>query len=155
MNCCFALALDIRVTSISSAFLDGVEPALRTSPSITSLIEPEVVSVESGARVSEVVRIMRQKSVRNVFVMREGEHIGLVRDWDVITKVLAFNLDPDIVKVDEIMCTPAPVVTLYATLSDIAMLMVESGVRRVLVTDSGKILGTITAASLLKMQRET
>jgi predicted transcriptional regulator len=122
---------------------------LETSPSISSVIQPGVVSVGAGAAVSEVARIMAEESVRNVFVMRGGEPIGLIRDWDIITRVVAFNLDPDIVKVDEIMYTPAPAVTLYAELSDIAALMAESGVRRVLVTDRGKILGTITAGSLL------
>jgi predicted transcriptional regulator len=128
---------------------------LKDSPSLESLIQPEVVAVESGTTVFEVAKIMRQKSVRDVFVMKEGEPIGLVRDRDIITRIVARKYYPDLVKVDEIMYTPAPVVTLYAELSDLAVFMAESGVRTVLVTEGGKTLGTITAASLLKMQRET
>jgi CBS domain-containing protein len=49
---------------------------------------------------------MIQKSVRNVSVMRKGEPIGLVRDWDIVRRLVASNLNPDIVKVDDIMCAP-------------------------------------------------
>jgi len=110
-----------------------------------------VVSVESGATVSEVVGIMAQKSVRNVFVMRKGEPIGLIRDWDIVKRVVAPNLNPGIVKVDEVMCTPVASVKADAELSDIAALMAETGARRILVTQDGKVFGTITAGSLLNI----
>lgn len=118
-------------------------------------MQPGVVAVKSGATVSELARIMRQKSVRGVFVMKEGKPIGLVRDRDIITRIVAYKHYPDLIKVDEIMYTPAPAVTLYAELSDVAAFMAESGVGTVLFTEGGRILGTITAASLKKMRRET
>lgn len=122
---------------------------MEISPSISSLVQPGVIAVESEATVSEAARIMAQKSVRNIFVTKKGEPVGLVRDWDVITRVVAFNLNPDMVRVDEIMYTPAPAVRADAELSQIAALMAESGVRRVLVKEGDRILGTITAGSLL------
>jgi CBS domain-containing protein len=124
---------------------------LEISPSISSLIQPGVITIESEATVSEAARIMTQNSVRNIFVMKKGEPIGLVRDWDIITRVVAFNSDPDMVRVDEIMYTPAPTVTTDAELSQIAALMAESGVRRVLVREGDKTLGTITAGRLLSI----
>ena len=38
----------------------------------------------------------------------EMEPIGIVRDWDLITRVVAFKSNPDLVRVDEIMYTPEP-----------------------------------------------
>ena len=55
---------------------------------------------------------MVEKSVRNVFVMKDGKPVGLVRDWDIVRRVVAPNLNPEAVKVDEIMC--APVVSVNA-----------------------------------------
>ena len=112
-------------------------------------MEPGVLSVECGAIVSGVARLMAEKSTRNIFVMRKGEPLGLVRDWDIVTRVVALNLDPNIVKVDEIMHTPVASVKADAELSEIAAVMAESGVRRVLVMEEGKVLGTITAEALL------
>jgi CBS domain-containing protein len=94
---------------------------------------------------------MTQKSVRNVFVMRKGEPIGLIRDWDIVRRLVASNLNPDIVKVDDIMCAPVASVKADAELSEIAAVMAEAGVRRVLVTLDEKVIGTITAANLLRI----
>ena len=121
------------------------------SHSVASLLKPDVVSIESGSTVSEVARVMAQKNVRNVFVMRAGEPLGLVRDYDIVTRLVARNLDPDIVKVDEIMCKPIASVKTDAELFEIAAVMAQTGVRRVLVMQDAKILGTITAGDLLSI----
>jgi CBS domain-containing protein len=124
---------------------------LEISSAVASLLQEEIVSVESGATVSAVVRIMIGKSVRNVFVMRNGEPVGLVRDWDIVRRVVAPNLNPEEVKVDEIMCAPVASVNADAELSEIAARMAETGARRLLVVLDGKVMGTITAASLLNI----
>ena len=138
------------LNNYENAFHSGLS-ALEISPSLLSLIDSEVVTAESGATVSEVARIMTQRSVRNVFVMKEGDPVGLVRDWDIITRVVAFNMNPDLIKADEIMYTPVPAVGAHAELGEIAGLMAESGVRRVLVREGGKTLGTIMAGKLLSL----
>ncbi|MGA8903652.1 MAG: CBS domain-containing protein [Candidatus Bathyarchaeia archaeon] len=122
---------------------------MKISRAVASLLQEDMASVESGATVSEVAGIMAQKSVRNIFVMSKGVPIGLVRDWDIVRRVVAPKLNPETVKVDEIMCTPVASVNADAELSEIAALMAETGVRRILVMQDGKVLGTITAGSLL------
>jgi len=94
---------------------------------------------------------MTEKSVRNVFVMRKGKPIGLIRDWDIVRRLVASNLNPELVKANDIMCAPVARVRADAELSEIAALMAESGVRRVLVTLDEKVIGTITAANLLRI----
>lgn len=122
---------------------------LEISRAVASLLQEDVVAVESGATVSEAVRIMVQKSVRNIFVLSKGAPLGLIRDWDIVRRVVGPGLNPEIVKVDEIMCAPVASVKADAELSEMAALMAETGVRRILVIEDGRMLGTITAGSLL------
>jgi CBS domain-containing protein len=124
---------------------------LEISRAVASLLQEEIVFVESGATVSAAVRIMIEKSVRNIFVMRKGEPVGLVRDWDIVRRVVAPNLNPEAVKVDEIMCAPVASINADAELSEIAARMAQTGARRLLVVLDGKLLGTITASSLLNI----
>ena len=128
-----------------------VKSPLEISRAVASLLQEDVVSVESGATVSEAVGIMVQKSVRNIFVMGKGVPIGLIRDWDIVRRVVASNLNPETVKVDEIMCTPVASVKADAELSEIAAIMAETGARRLLVVLDGRVMGTITAGSLLNI----
>jgi len=124
---------------------------LEISRAVASLLQEDIASVKSGTSVSAVVRIMVERSTRNVFVMREEEPVGLVRDWDIIRRVVAPNLNPEVVNVDEIMCAPVASVNADAELSEIAARMAETGTRRVLVVKDGKLMGTITAGSLLNI----
>ena len=66
-------------------------------------------------------------------------------------RVVAPNLNPEAVKVDEKMCAPVVSVNADAELSEIAARMAETGARRILVLLDGKLIGTITAGSLLNI----
>jgi CBS domain-containing protein len=124
---------------------------LEISRAVASLLQEDIVSVEPRATVSALARLMVERSTRNVFVMREGEPVGLVRDWDIVRRVVALNLNPEVAKVEEIMCAPVASVNANAELSEIAARMAETGARRVLVTLDEKVVGTITAGSLLSI----
>jgi predicted transcriptional regulator len=119
------------------------------SRAVASLMQEGVVSVESGATVSQVVELMAQKGVRNVFVMNMGIPIGLIRDWDIVRRLVATKLNQDTVKVNELMCTPVASVNSDAELPEIAAVMAETGARRILVMQGEKVIGTITAGRLL------
>ena len=124
---------------------------MEISRGVASLLQEDVTFVESGASVAEAVGIMVQKSVRNIFVMNKGVPVGLIRDWDIVRRVVASKLDPETVKVDEIMSRPVSSVNSDAEIPEIAAVMAETGVRRILVVKDGKVLGTITAGSLLNL----
>jgi len=115
---------------------------------VTILMKPGVVSVESSATVLEVARLMKHEGVRNVFVTKAGKPVGLVRDIDIIDKVVASRLDPETVRAERIMLPP-PAVGRDAGLEEITRLMASTGARRILVVDNDKPLGTITAGDLL------
>jgi len=124
---------------------------LEISRGVASLLQEDVTFVESGASVAEAVGIMVQKSVRNKIGMKKGVPVGLIRDWDIVRRVVASKLDPETVKVDEIMSRPVSSVNSDAEIPEIAAVMAETGVRRILVVKDGKVLGTITAGSLLNL----
>jgi len=118
---------------------------------IMLLMKPGVVSVQPTVTALDVARMMKDKGVRNVFVAKEGKPIGVGRDVDLITKVVALRLDPAATRVEKVMLTPPPIVDSDARLADIAKLMADTGTRRVLVMHRGKMLGTITAGDVLKL----
>jgi CBS domain-containing protein len=118
-------------------------------PVTSILMKPGVLTVEASTSVLDIARTMKHKGVRNLFVVKDGKPVGVVRDWDIITNVVALHLDPSSVQARQVMYTPAPVAGLNATLGDITKLMAETGARRILVADKGGIYGTVTAGDVL------
>jgi len=116
---------------------------------ISILMKPGVPTVEASSSALDVARTMKHKGVRNLFVVKDGKPIGVVRDWDIITNVVALHLDPSSIQARQIMYTPPPIIGLNAKLGDITRLMAETGARRILVADKNAMFGTITAGHVL------
>ncbi len=118
-------------------------------PVVSILMKTGIPSVEASSSVLDVARTMKHRGVRNLFVVKDGKPIGVVRDWDIITNVVALHLDPSIVQARQVMYTPPPVVGLNASLGEVTKLMAETGARRILVADKSGMYGTITAGDVL------
>ncbi|WP_309493366.1 cyclic nucleotide-binding/CBS domain-containing protein [Candidatus Hecatella orcuttiae] len=113
------------------------------------LMKADIPAAESTASVLEVARMMRENRLRNVFILKAGKPVGILRDNDLVTKVMALQKDPAALKAEEVMDSFIPVVEPDTGISDIAKLMADSGTRRVLVVEKGKTVGSITAGDLL------
>lgn len=116
---------------------------------ISILMKPGVLTVDASASILDVARTMKHKRVRNLFVVKDGKPVGVVRDWDIITNVVSLHLDPSSVQARQVMYTPPPTVGLNASLGDITKLMAETGARRILVADKSGMFGTVTAGDVL------
>ena len=116
---------------------------------ISILMKPGVPTVAASSSALDVARTMKHKGMRNLFVVKDGKPIGVVRDWDIITNVVALHLDPSSIQARQVMYTPPPIVGLNAKLGDITRLMAETGARRILVADKNAMFGTITAGDVL------
>ena len=116
---------------------------------LSILMKPGVPTVEASSSVLDVARTMKHKGVRNLFVVKDGKPIGVVRDWDIITNLVALHLDPASIQARQVMYTPPPMVGLDASLGDITKLMAETGARRILVADKSGTFGTVTAGDVL------
>lgn len=118
-------------------------------PAASILMKPGVPIVEASTSILDVARTMKHKGVRNLFVVKDGKPIGVVRDWDIITNVVALHLDPSSVQARQVMYTPPPMVGLNANLGDITRIMAETGARRILIADKSGMYGTVTAGDVL------
>ena len=114
------------------------------------ITDRRLLFVDIDATVSDVCKKMANENVRNVFVMKGDKPIGVVRDIDIICKVVGRGLFPQVVRVSEIMISPPPMLDHKATVTQAARLMADTGVRRVLLMDGNKIVGSVTAGGVLR-----
>lgn len=108
-----------------------------------SLVNPEVAIID-------VAKLMGEGGMKEVFVVKGKNPLGLVRETDIVSKVVAQGLDPSQVRAQDIMLTPAPSVDIKAGLREVSRIMVEKRVGRVLVLEKGQILGTISMNEILR-----
>jgi CBS domain-containing protein len=119
------------------------------------LAEKDFLSLPKGASVLEAARGMKARRHGYVVVLSpDGIPEGIATEWDFLEKVVAEGRDPSATKLEEIMSTGLITVKAGDTFEDVARLMVQRGIRRVLVLDDGKVLGIITAKIVLSKLKE-
>lgn len=89
----------------------------------------------------------------SVTVTKAGERVGILTERDLLRKVVAKGLDPHLTKVRDVMTSPPVTIDQGRPLREAIDLMNRKGVRRMLVTENGKIVGIFTLRDIIKHNR--
>jgi len=117
---------------------------------LANLCRKTVVSVPPETPVVEAAKLMEQKNVGSVVVVKGEKPVGLLTDRDVALRVMAKGKNPEAIKVQEVM-TKNPVVLkgdmgLFEALESVK----RKGMRRFPVVNSkGKLVGIITLDDMI------
>jgi CBS domain-containing protein len=95
---------------------------------------------------------MKERNQSCVLVGTDEEAIGIVSEADIASKVLAANLDPDSLSVQEIMTTPVISVEVNTPIYRIYKTMVDNGVKHLIVTEKNLQIGYISLNDILRKQ---
>jgi malate dehydrogenase (oxaloacetate-decarboxylating) len=114
------------------------------------ILEKDFLSMPGDTSLFEAVQ--RMKSSRHGFVIvTKGEEkpVGIVTEWDIISKAVAEGKDPRNVKLQELMTRDLITVGPDAGIDELSEFMATKGIRRVLVVGEGTLLGIITSRTVL------
>ncbi len=119
------------------------------------IVEKDFLSLPRVATALEAARQMKAKSHGFVIIAAEGGRPeGIVTEWDYLAKIVAEARDPGRVRLSEIMSGELVSVDANEGLDEVAQIMAQKGIRRVLVTQDHKVLGVITAKTMLSRLKE-
>jgi len=119
------------------------------------IVEKDFITLKPETTVSEASKIMKERKHGFVIVSKEdGSLGGIVTEWDVLARVVAEGREPSRVRLSEIMTGTLVSVDSGDGIAQVAQVMTERGVRRVLVVDGNRVLGVITAKTVLARLKE-
>jgi len=113
------------------------------------LMSQDVVTITPEALLDEAARIMGEKHIGSLIVVKYQTPVGIVTERDLLSKVLALGLFLRDEKVEDVMSYPLVAVSLTAKIKEVAQLMI-SRKGRLAVFDAGMLVGIITASDLIK-----
>ncbi|TLS47883.1 CBS domain-containing protein [Streptomyces montanus] len=115
---------------------------------VYDVMTPGATTVEPGASLVEVARLMRDQDLGGVLVAEGDRLLGVVTDRDIAMRVVADAGDPRIIDVGSI-CTPDPVcVGPDEEASAAVALMRRHAVRRLPVVQDGRPVGMVSLGDL-------
>ena len=108
-----------------------------------AIMEDEDVSIAA------ILKCMKRSGIGGVVITKEGNPVGVVTDRDIVIKVIMKNKNPDTVKAKEIMASPLVTIEVDASLMGACKVLIEKGIRRLLVIDDGELVGIVSLRNIL------
>ena len=119
----------------------------------------DVITCNRDTKIDEVAQLMRQNHVGDVVVIEESMGrqfpIGIVTDRDIVTSVLALELDPTIFSAGDLVSRPIVTVPENMDAFEVMQAMRKHGIRRMpVVDDAGALVGIVSSDDLLQLLAE-
>jgi CBS domain-containing protein len=115
---------------------------------VEDVMTKAIISVTNETTVFQVAKMMEQGGIGAVLVKKNGHLSGIITDRDYATKIVAHNLPSD-TPVEQIMSSPLITINFDESISAAAERMTSKKIRKLAVTDNGKIIGLITSTDLV------
>ena len=116
-------------------------------------IARSIITIDEDASVVDASKAMVENSRGSVVVTSRGETVGILTERDVMKRVVAKSQNPGSIRGKDVMTTTPVSIDKNVPLREAVDLMNRKGVRRMLVTEKGKIVGVFTLRDIVKNTR--
>ncbi len=115
---------------------------------VKDIMARTLISVNPTTTALQIAKMMEQGGIGAVLVKENENLVGIITDRDFATKIAANNLPFD-TAVEKIMSSPLVTINYDESISAAAERMSSKKIRKLAVTNNGKIVGLITSTDLV------
>jgi CBS domain-containing protein len=111
------------------------------------MISP-VITIDAEKTIYDAARIMGEKRIGSVIVTKDSKTVGIFTERDLLTKVIANDIDLTSTKVGACMSSPLITIDEETPLKDAIILMASRGIMRLPITMKGELVGIVTGMEI-------
>jgi CBS domain-containing protein len=119
------------------------------STKVKDVMIQNVKIADSDDTVFKVANIMNRHEIGSIIISKKGKAVGIVTERDILKRVVSKNKDPSKTKIHEVMSSPLVTIEPTTTVIQAAQKMVKQKVKKLVVTNSGKLVGILSLTDLL------
>jgi len=122
---------------------------------VKDVMSSPVITVDENATVDKAAQLMDKGHVGCILVTsKEGKPLGIITESDLVTQVLAKNIQPNKLTAKDVMTSPLITIDPDETLSEAARRMSRLNIRRLGVMYKGNLVGIISDKDILAITPE-
>jgi CBS domain-containing protein len=136
------------------------KPAPMHHGKIKDIMSPEVVKIAPENTLYEAAKLMGEKRIGSLIVMKYDTPVGIITERDLLNLVSrGVRLEKDWIggnvsireeKVEKIMSFPVVRICLGSQMKEAARTMIEKRIRHLAVCDQGKLVGVMSASDMIR-----
>jgi len=110
----------------------------------------DVKVVREDTNMQEVVATMLKFDISSIVVVQKERPIGLVTHEDVLARIMQQDLLPSALTARQVMSAPVSTIGEEASIEEAAQVMARKKIKKLVVTQQGKLVGIITSMDLVR-----
>ncbi len=119
---------------------------------VSDIMNPETVSIDPEETVSLAARLLSRHNIGSLPVCASDGHVrGVITDRDIVLRCVAAGEDPELTPVREVMSRSVITVEPSEDTKKAGELMARGQVRRLPVTENGKLVGILALGDLARV----
>lgn len=111
--------------------------------------DQRILTVQHDQTVLEAARVMTERNIGAVPVLREGALVGIFSERDLLRRVVAAGRSPGLTRVSEVMTANPRTVPPAEPVENCLFLMKEYNFRHLPVCENGQVKGLVSMRDLL------
>ena len=119
---------------------------------VKDLMNTNVASIDSEASVKDAASRMAQQEIGSLVVTEQGKPSGIVTERDLLSRVLALARNAEATQVKMVMSKPLICGSSDMDVVDAARFMVNRGIKKLPVTQNGRLVGIVTLTDVCAAQ---
>ncbi|MEZ5319325.1 MAG: CBS domain-containing protein [Vicinamibacterales bacterium] len=110
----------------------------------------DVYAIGPTDSVLDAARLMNARHIGGLVVLTSDRHlVGMFTERDILTRVVARQLDPATTRVEEVMTTPVAVCRRETPVEECRAAMTARRIRHLPVVDGERLVGILTTGDIL------
>lgn len=136
---------------------ESTDPHVTTRILVKDVMNSPVITASPDSKVNEIAEIMLKMKIGSIIItdngQADGEPVGIVTDWDIVSRASIRDEKPSRIKAKEIM---QQLVTIdsEANVTDAARLLRKHNVKRLGVVYKGKLVGVVSSSDVIAVMPE-
>ena len=110
----------------------------------------QVISIAPDASVFQAIKLMADKAVSSLVVMKDDKLLGIITERDYARKVIIKGRSSDTTQVAEIMTSDVVTASRSQTVNQCMGVMTERSIRHLPVVEDDKVIGMISMRDLVQ-----
>ncbi|WP_222563935.1 CBS domain-containing protein [Novilysobacter antarcticus] len=111
---------------------------------------PEIYSITPDAPMIDAIRLMAEKRIGALLVIKDGQLVGIISERDYARKIILQGRSSKTTAVSEVMTADPRTVGLEDSAEHCMALVTDQRIRHLPVVVNGKVLGVVSIGDLVK-----
>jgi CBS domain-containing protein len=129
------------------------DPTMTTRVLVRDIMNSPIISASPNDNIKDIARKMNEEKIGSIVVIENEKPVGIVTDWDIVSKALTKDVKPSMLKATDYM-EKLHTIEGEEGVTEAARRMRQNNIKRLGVVYKNRLVGIISASDVIAVTPE-